>query len=36
MAFSKLKALFKKAAARTIEDLWTAIARALPYDQNLY
>ena len=30
MAFSKLKALLKKAAARTIEDLWSAIANALP------
>jgi transposase len=30
MAFSKLKALLKKAAARTVEDLWTAIAQALP------
>jgi len=30
MAYSKLKALLKKAAARTIDDLWTAIARALP------
>lgn len=30
MAFSKLKALLKKAAARTIEDLWAAIAEALP------
>ena len=30
MAFSKFKALLKKAAARTIEDLWTAIAKALP------
>ena len=30
MAFSKLKALLKKAAARTIEDLWTALAQALP------
>ena len=30
MAFSKLKALLKKAAARTIEDLWNAIAQALP------
>ena len=29
MAFSKFKALLKKAAARTIEDLWTAIAQAL-------
>ena len=30
MGFSKLKALLKKAAARTIEDLWSAIATALP------
>jgi transposase len=30
MAFSKFKALLKKAAARTIDDLWTAIAQALP------
>ena len=30
MAFSKLKALLKKAAARTINDLWQAIAEALP------
>ena len=30
MGFSKLKALLKKAAARTMEDLWSAIARALP------
>jgi transposase len=30
MAFSKLKALLKKAAARTVEDLWRAIAQALP------
>lgn len=30
MAFSKFKALLKKAAARTIEDLWAAIAKALP------
>lgn len=30
MAFSKLKALLKKAAARTIPDLWRAIAEALP------
>jgi transposase len=30
MAFSKFKALLKKAAARTIEDLWTAIAQVLP------
>ena len=30
MAFSKLKALLKKAAARTIHDLWSAIAEALP------
>jgi transposase len=26
MAFSKLKALLRKAAARTIDDLWTVIA----------
>ena len=30
MAFSKLKALLKKAAARNINDLWSAIAEALP------
>ena len=30
MAFSKFKALLKKAAARSIEDLWSAIANALP------
>ena len=30
MAFSKFKALLKKAAARTIDDLWAAIAQALP------
>ena len=30
MAFSKFKALLKKAAARTIQDLCTAIALALP------
>jgi len=29
MAFSKLKALLKKAAARTITDLWDAIANAI-------
>lgn len=29
MAFSKLKALLRKAAARTIPDLWDAIANAL-------
>ena len=29
-AFSKLKALLRKAAARTIPDLWTAVADALP------
>ena len=29
MAFSKLKALLKKAAARTVEALWDAIADAL-------
>jgi len=31
MAFAKLKALLKKAAARTLEDLWAAIAAALPH-----
>lgn len=30
MAFSKFKALLKKAAARTIAELWDAIAAALP------
>jgi transposase len=30
MAFAKLKAILKKAAARTVEDLWRAIAAALP------
>jgi transposase len=30
MAFSKLKALLRKAAARTIQDLWRAIAESLP------
>jgi transposase len=30
MAFSKLKALLKKAAARSVEELWHAIASALP------
>ena len=29
MAFSKLKALLRKAAARTVPDLWNAIANAL-------
>ena len=29
MAFSKLKALLRKAAARTVDDLWDAIAEAL-------
>ena len=29
MAFSKLKALLRKAAARTIDDLWQVIADAL-------
>ena len=29
MAFSKLKALLKKAAARTVHDLWAAIGEAL-------
>jgi transposase len=31
MAFSKLKALLKKVAARTVPDLWRAIAEALPH-----
>ena len=30
LAFAKLKALLRRAAARTIPDLWDAIARALP------
>jgi len=30
MAFAKLKAILKKAATRTLEDLWRAIAAALP------
>lgn len=29
MAFSKLKALLRRAAARTVDDLWTAIAQCL-------
>ncbi|WP_281932467.1 transposase, partial [Roseibium album] len=29
MAFSKIKALRKKAAARTVEDLWAATATAI-------
>jgi transposase len=29
MAFAKLKALLRKAAARSVEDLWQVIARAL-------
>ena len=29
MAFSKLKALLRKAAARTVDDLWEAIAEAI-------
>lgn len=29
MAFSKLKAFLKKTAARTLDDLWDAVARAL-------
>ena len=29
MAFSKLKAFLKKTAARTIDDLWDAVARAI-------
>lgn len=30
MAFSKLKALLRKAAARTIEELWSVVANCLP------
>jgi transposase len=30
MAYSKLKALLRKAAARSVDQLWTAIADALP------
>lgn len=30
MAFSKFKALLKKAAARTVAELWDAVAHALP------
>ena len=30
MAFAKLKALLRKAAARTIPDLWQAITDAIP------
>lgn len=30
MAFSKLKAILRKAAARTVADLWDAIRDALP------
>ena len=29
MAFSKLKAFLKKAAARTVDDLWDAIAKGI-------
>jgi transposase len=29
MAFSKLKALLRKAAARTVDDLWKSIAKAI-------
>jgi transposase len=29
MAFSKIKALLKKAAARTVHDLWDAIRNAI-------
>jgi transposase len=29
MAFAKLKAVLKKAAARTVNDLWKAIAASL-------
>ena len=31
MAFSKLKALLRKAAARTVDDLWTVIADCLSH-----
>ncbi len=30
MAFSKLKAILRKAAARSVADLWDAIRDALP------
>jgi len=30
MAFSKLKALLRKAAARTVDELWSVIADCLP------
>ena len=30
MLFSKLKAILRKAAARTVPDLWNAIRDALP------
>ena len=30
-AFAKLKALLRKAAARTVDDLWDAIARSSNY-----
>ena len=30
LAFSKLKALLRKAAARTVPELWDTISRALP------
>jgi transposase len=33
-AFSKLKAILRKAAARTVEDLWAAIAEALTAFQD--
>ena len=29
MAFSKLKAFLKKTAARTVDDLWDAIAKGI-------
>lgn len=31
MAFSKLKSILRKAAARTVDDLWDAIGDALPH-----
>ena len=34
MAFSKLKALLRKAAARTVDDLWSVVADCLPLSQQ--
>ena len=33
MAYAKIKALLRKAAARTIDDLWDAIAEAIDHFQ---